>query len=74
MADDDFQDNDSQTVQSIPQKVGAFIYSAKRVLNVAKKPDWNEYKGIIKICAIGIVTIGVIGYITILIFSLIRGV
>ena len=71
MADDDFADENP--VKGIPGKVGDFVYSSKRVLNVAKKPDWNEYKSIGKITAIGIGVIGIIGYVIILIFALLRG-
>ena len=36
----------------------------KRVLQVARKPNSDEYKKIAKICAIGILIIGAIGFVT----------
>jgi len=49
-----------------------FIDSAKRILIVSKKPDLNEYLMIAKVTALGIVVIAIIGFIVILIFSLLK--
>ena len=43
----------------------------KRVLKVARKPDGSEYLDISKITALGIVVIGVIGFVIVLISQLI---
>ncbi len=40
-----------------------FIKQCKRVLQVSKKPDREEYFNVSKITAIGIVVIGLIGFI-----------
>ena len=40
-----------------------FIKQCKRVLHVARKPDKEEYINIAKITAIGILVIGLIGFI-----------
>ena len=47
-----------------------FLYSSKRIFTVSKKPDWSEYKVMAKITGLGIVIVGMIGYIIILIFTL----
>jgi len=40
----------------------------RRVLQVARKPSKDEYLGASKICALGIVVIGVIGFAIFLLF------
>lgn len=52
------------------QKLGEFFGKCKRVLNVAKKPSKEELKQIAKISALGILAIGLIGFIIGLIFVL----
>lgn len=48
-----------------------FIKDSKRVLKVAKKPDREEYVSLAKITVLGIVVIGVIGFIITMIASVI---
>lgn len=36
----------------------------RRVLQVARKPDSDEFKKVAKICALGIILIGLIGFAT----------
>ncbi len=50
-----------------------FLHQAKRVLQVARKPDREEYFNVAKITGLGIVIIGVIGFIIILIGNLLKG-
>jgi len=35
----------------------------KRVLQISKKPTWDDFKDVARICAIGLALIGVIGFI-----------
>lgn len=44
-------------------RLGSFISQIRRVLLVSNKPDKNEFKLSLKITGIGIVIIGVIGFI-----------
>lgn len=39
-----------------------FLHQAKRVLQVARKPDSSEYLNVAKITGIGIMIVGVIGF------------
>ena len=48
-----------------------FIKDSKRVLKVAKKPDKEEYWSLAKITVLGIIVIGVIGFIITMIASVI---
>ncbi len=44
------------------------IRNWKRVLRIARKPDKYEYTSTAKVCAIGLVLIGFIGFVIYLIF------
>jgi len=50
--------------------ITSFIEDSKRIFIVSKKPTWEEYKRMALIVAIGIVAIGVIGFIIYLVFAL----
>ena len=45
-----------------------FVEAAKRVFTVSKKPDAKEYSTMVKVTGLGILVIGIIGYIIGLIF------
>ncbi len=47
-----------------------FIESVRRVLIVAKKPNWQEYKLMLKVTLLGVTLIGVLGFLVKLIFTL----
>lgn len=44
------------------ERLKAFILECKRVLRVTKKPDKQEFTTIVKISAIGMAIIGVVGF------------
>ncbi len=46
-----------------------FIESTRRVLTVAKKPNWDEYKLMLKITLLGIAIIGLLGFLVKLVFT-----
>ncbi len=50
-----------------------FLHQARRVLKVARKPDQDEFFNVAKITGLGIVIIGVIGFLIRLIINLIEG-
>jgi protein transport protein SEC61 subunit gamma and related proteins len=41
----------------------SFLKQCNRVLHISKKPGWVEYQNVAKITGLGIVVIGVIGFI-----------
>jgi protein transport protein SEC61 subunit gamma-like protein len=45
------------------RKIKDFIRESKRVLIVTKKPTKDEFKTIVKVSGLGIIIIGVIGFI-----------
>ena len=56
---------------NVQERVDKFIKDSKRVLKVARKPDTKEYMELAKISAIGVAIIGVVGFIIVLLGSLI---
>lgn len=50
-------------------KIKSFFSSSRRILNISKKPTKKEYWFMAKIVAIGILIIGLIGYLVKLIAS-----
>ncbi|MBT4174133.1 protein translocase SEC61 complex subunit gamma [archaeon] len=44
-------------------KFKTFLKECKRVLKITKKPSKEEFQTIVKICAIGMVVIGILGFI-----------
>ena len=55
------------------EKIKSFIEKNMRVLRITKKPDKEEYLTVSKVSAIGILVIGLIGFILFVINYLIRG-
>ena len=45
----------------------------KRVFNLTKKPTWEELKTIIKVTGLGILVIGLIGFLVFMIMFYIKG-
>lgn len=45
------------------ESIYGFLKQCERVLRVAKKPDTDEYKMVAKVTGIGIIIIGLIGFI-----------
>ncbi|EKF85182.1 protein translocase SEC61 complex subunit gamma [Methanobacterium formicicum] len=55
------------------ESMESFIKQCQRVLKVSKKPDREEYINVAKVTGIGIILIGVIGFIISIIGQLIQG-
>lgn len=50
-----------------------FLHQAKRVLQVSRKPDKEEYLTVAKVTGIGIIIIGTIGFLITLISQFLGG-
>ena len=46
-----------------------FISSSKRIFIVSKKPSWKEFSVMAKVTGLGILIVGIIGYIIEVIFK-----
>ncbi len=46
----------------------------KRIINISRKPSKEEYMNIVKICSLGVLLIGGIGFIIQIIYQLFGGV
>jgi protein transport protein SEC61 subunit gamma-like protein len=56
---------------SFKESMNRFFKECKRVLKVAKKPTTEEFLNFSKVTALGIVIIGVIGFVIVLISQII---
>ncbi len=45
------------------EAIQGFLKQCERVLRVSKKPDADEYKMVAKVTGVGIIIIGIIGFI-----------
>ena len=46
------------------------LESWKRIFTISKKPDWEEYKLMLKVITLGVIVIALIGYVVLLFFAL----
>jgi len=53
-------------------KIKSFLIKCKRVLLITKKPGKEEYKTIAKVTGVGIVIIGLIGFIISLLWQVVK--
>lgn len=56
---------------NVQEEFNKFIKDSKRVLKVSRKPDAKEYVELAKVVSIGVLIVGVIGFIIVLLGSLI---
>ena len=57
---------------SLYERLGVFFQNTRRIMKIANKPDRKEYLLIFKICAIGLLVLGVLSYIIQLIWTIIN--
>lgn len=53
-----------------PNRVKRFIKETLRVIHITKKPTPQEYKSLLKVTAIGIAILGVLGFVVFLVKQL----
>ena len=56
---------------NVQERFDKFVKDSKRVLKVSRKPDAQEYRELAKVTSIGVVIIGVIGFVIMLLGALI---
>ena len=56
---------------NVQESFNKFVKDSKRVLKVSRKPDGQEYRELAKVTSIGVVIIGVIGFVIMLLGALI---
>ena len=57
---------------NVQERLDKFVKDSKRVLKVARKPDKDEYFDFAKVTTLGIIIIGLIGFVIYLIAQLIH--
>ncbi len=55
------------------KKIADLLQDYKRVLSVARKPTTDDMKEIIRICGLGVLIIGMMGFVFFLVFALLGG-
>lgn len=56
----------------MPKRIFNFIKESKRVFKITRKPQSLEFKSIVKVTGIGILIIGLIGFIIHIIWQIIK--
>ena len=57
---------------SIWERFGVFFRNARRIMKIANKPGRKDYFLVFKICAIGILVLGVLSYVIQLIWTILN--
>ena len=57
---------------SLWERFGVFFRNARRIMKIANKPGRKDYFLVFKICAIGILVLGVLSYVIQLIFTVLN--
>jgi len=61
--------NDKHKKQSLYERIVNFFQNTRRIIKIANKPNRKDYFLVFKICAIGILILGVLSFIIQLIFA-----
>ena len=56
---------------NVQERFDKFVKDSKRVLKVSRKPDAQEYRELAKVTSLGVVIVGVIGFVVFLLGALI---
>ena len=54
------------------ERIGVFFQNTRRIIKIANKPSRKDYFLVFKICAIGVLILGVISYVIQLIWTLVN--
>ena len=57
-------------ISSWPKRAKAYVVESRRVLKITKKPDNEEFKTIVKVSGLGMMIIGLLGFLVTLIKEL----
>jgi len=57
---------------SFYERIGVFFQNSRRIMKIANKPGRKDYLLVFKICAIGILILGVLSYVIQLIWTLVN--
>ena len=61
-----------QEKKTIFTRIKSFLKECKRVFMITKKPSMKEFKAIVKVTGIGILAIGVLGFLIQILWILIK--
>ncbi|MFW9973537.1 MAG: protein translocase SEC61 complex subunit gamma [Candidatus Odinarchaeota archaeon] len=63
--------SDKQKKLSLYERIVLFFQNTKRIIKIANKPNRKDYFLVFKICAIGILILGVLSFVIQLIFAVV---
>lgn len=63
------EDNETQST-GLGGKISAFLTASRRIFTVSKKPDAEEYRQMLKVTGLGIILLGIIGFIVLAVFMI----
>ncbi|MDX1797531.1 MAG: protein translocase SEC61 complex subunit gamma [Candidatus Lokiarchaeia archaeon] len=66
-----YSTSEQQKKQSLYERIVSFFQNTKRIIKIANKPKRKDYFLVFKICAIGILILGVLSYIIQAIFAVV---
>ena len=66
---DQYLKKEKKKKPSLYERLRIFFLNSKRILKIANKPNRKDYLLVFKICAIGLLILGVLSYIIQLIFT-----
>ena len=69
---DQYSKYDKKEKLSLYERIGVFFQNSKRIIKIANKPGRKDYFLVFKICAIGILVLGVLSFAIQLIWTLIN--
>jgi protein translocase SEC61 complex gamma subunit len=71
---DKFSKYDKGKKLTLYERFGVFFQNTKRIIKIANKPSRKDYFLVFKICAIGILVLGVLSYVIQLIWTILNNV
>ncbi len=63
-----FLDESDNEKTGLKEGISNFLNSSRRIFTVSKKPDNEEYRQMAKVTGIGIILLGIIGFIVMFLF------
>jgi len=54
------------------ERIGAFFQNTRRIMKIANKPSRKDYFLVFKICAVGILVLGILSYVIQLIWTFVN--
>lgn len=57
---------------NLKEGLASFLVSARRIIVISHKPDWDSYRQMALVTGLGIIIIGIVGYVITLILTIVK--